>query len=76
MNTLVIQDMTHTGYDNVEDLEIPVKLKGVSEYKLKLPEKIELTALILEIVKKKQLIIAEIKETNGRKQKSTNGKLF
>jgi len=66
----------HTGYNDIEDLEIPVKLKGVSEYKLKLPEKIEMTSLLLEIVKKKESIIAEIKETNGRKQKSTNGKLF
>lgn len=68
--------MIHTGYNDIEDLEIPIKLKGISEYKLKLPEKIEMNTLLLEIIRKKESIIAEIKESNGRKQKSTNGKLF
>lgn len=66
----------HTGYDDIVELVIPEKLKSVNEYNLKLPDKIELSELKMEIVKKKQSIVAEIKEQNGRKQKSATGKLF
>lgn len=76
MSTLVIQDMMHIGYEDVVELTIPEKLKSVNEYKLKLPDKIELAELTMEIVKKKRTILAEIKEVNGRKQKSAAGKLF
>jgi hypothetical protein len=77
MNTLAIQDMTHTGYDiEVFSLEqVPQKLKGISEYKLKLPDKIEMNELQMDIVKRKKIVIAEIREQNGRKSNST-GKLF
>lgn len=76
MNTLATRNMMHTGYEDIVELVIPEKLKSVNEYNLKLPDKIELSELNMEIVKKKQTIVAEIKEQNGRKQKSTIGKLF
>lgn len=69
--------MTHTGYDEIVELEIPQKLKAITEYKLRLPDKIEITEFTIDIIKKKEQIIATIKETNnGRKQKSAAGKLF
>lgn len=77
MNTLATHDMMHTGYDvEVFSLErVPQKLKGISEYKLKLPDKIEMGELQLDIVRRKKIVIAEIREQNGRKS-NTTGKLF
>jgi hypothetical protein len=77
MNTLAIQDMMHTGYDvEVFSLEqVPQKLKGINEYNLKLPDKIEMGELQIDIVKRKKIVIAEIREKNGRKS-NTTGKLF
>ena len=69
--------MTYTGSDiELFELTIPEKLKGVNEYKLNLPEKIEISELAFEIVKKKKAIIAEIRENNGRKSRTEKSKLF
>jgi hypothetical protein len=69
--------MTYTGSDiELFELTIPEKLKGVNEYKLNLPEKIEISELAFEIVKKKKAIIAEIRENNGRKSRTEKNKLF
>jgi len=69
--------MTYTGSDiELFELTIPQKLKGVNEYKLNLPEKIEISELTFDIVKKKRAIIAEIRENNGRKSRTEKGKLF
>lgn len=77
MNTLATPDMTYTGSDiELFELTIPQKLKGVNEYKLNLPEKIEISELTFDIVKKKRAIIAEIRENNGRKSRTEKGKLF
>jgi hypothetical protein len=76
MSTLAIPNTMHIGYEDIVELVIPEKLKSVNEYNLKLPDKIEMSELKMEIVKKKQTIVAEIKEQNGRKQKSAIGKLF
>jgi len=68
----------HTGFDTTDVFsleEVPQKLKGISEYKLKLPESIELNELTINTVKRKKLVIAEIREDNGRKSKQ-HGKLF
>ena len=78
MNTLATRNMMHTGFDKTDVFsldEVPQKLKGISEYKLKLPEKIEMNELTIEIVKRKKLVIAEIREHNGRKSNKP-GKLF
>ena len=77
MNTLATQNMTYTGSDvELFELTIPEKLKGVNEYKLNLPEKIEISELTFEIVQKKKAIIAEIRENNGRKSRTEKNKLF
>ncbi len=78
MNTLATRNMTYTGSEEIElfELTIPEKLKGVNEYKINLPEKIEISELTFEIVKKKKAIIAEIRESNGRKSRTEKNKLF
>lgn len=69
--------MTYTGYETeLFELTKPQKLKGVNEYKLNIPEKIELSELTFDIIKKKRAIIAEIRETNGRKSRTEKNKLF
>jgi len=70
----------HTGFDKTDvDVfsldEVPQKLKGIDEYKLNLPEKIEMNELTIEIIKQKKLVIAEIREYDGRKSNKP-GKLF
>jgi hypothetical protein len=78
MNTSATRNMMHTGFDTTDVFsldELPQKLKGISEYKLKLPERIEMSELTIDIVKRKKLVIAEIREQNGRKSKQP-GKLF
>lgn len=80
MNTLATRNMMHTGFDKTDvDVfsldEVPQKLKGINEYKLNLPEKIEMNELTIEIIKQKKLVIAEIREHNGRKSNKP-GKLF
>ena len=77
MNTLATHDMTYTGSDiELFELTIPEKLKGVNEYKINIPEKIEISELTFAMVKKKKAIVAEIRESNGRKSRTEKNKLF